>query len=204
MELKSSSVVPLAAVETRKSPHRGWGIMEQGGIALGVIAVIALVLGGIYGLKSKTNVGTESSNIQTIITSTQSLMAGSDGYSFSSGAKMMGALIQMNAIPRTMRVGGDRSSGTATLYNTWGGEVTLDTVTTDGFANGFKLTYQKVPQAECIQLAAELSKSAIANGITINSTSHDDGKVNVEEASAQCTADSNGTGTNKLVFTVNG
>lgn len=204
MELKSTPVVPLAAAEIRKSSHRGWGIMEQGGVALLVIAVIALVLGGIYGLKSKTNVGTESSNIQTIITSTQSLMAGSDGYSFSSGAKMMGALIQMNAIPRTMRVGGDRSSGTATLYNTWGGEITLDTVTSGGFANGFKLTYQKVPQAECIQLAAELSKSAIANGIAINSTSHDDGKVTVEEASAQCTADSNGAGTNKLVFTVNG
>lgn len=178
--------------------------MEQGGVALAVIAVIALVLGAMYGLRSKTNVGTESSNIQTIITSAQNLLAGSDGYSFSSGAKMMGALIQMNAIPRTMRIGGDRTSGTATLYNTWGGEITLDPITTNGFANGFKLIYDKVPQAECIQLSTVVGKSAIANGISINSNSHDDGKVTTEDASSQCTADNSGSGSNKLTFTVNG
>lgn len=204
MNIESNTTLKPLHAGRHKGAHRGWAIMEQGGVALAVIFVIALVYGGINGLRSKTNIGTESSNIQTIITSTQNLLAGADGYSFSSGSKMMGALIQMNAIPRTMRVGGDRTSGTATLYNTWGGEITLDTITTNGFANGFRLTYDKVPQAECIQIVTSLSKSAIANGIAINSNSHDDGKVTTEDASTQCTADNSGAGSNKLVFTVNG
>ncbi|MDW3779662.1 type 4 pilus major pilin [Kluyvera cryocrescens] len=204
MQIENSATVVPHAADSNNIPHRGWGMMEQGGIALGVIATIAIVSALWFGLRSKTNVGTETSNIQTIITSAQNLLAGSDGYDFSSGAKMMGALIQMNAVPRTMRVGGDRTSGTATLYNTWGGEITLDTVTSNGFANGFKLTYDKVPQAECIQIATAISKSGIANGIAINSNSHDDGKVTTENASTQCTGDNSGSGSNKLAFTVNG
>ncbi len=204
MQIETSAAAQTTGAGPNLGTHRGWAIMEQGGVALAVIAVIALVVGAMYGLRSKTNVGTESSNIQTIITSTQNLMAGSDGYSFSSGAKMMGALIQMNAVPRTMRVGGDRTSGTATLYNTWGGEITIDPIKTNGFANGFKLTYDKVPQAECIQIATSVAKSGVANGIAINSNSHDDGKLTTEDASSQCSADNSGSGSNKLAFTVNG
>lgn len=201
---KVMNIVNALRAKPCRTPHRGWGIMEQGAVALGVIAVVGLVLGGIWGLRSKTNIGAESANIQSIITSTQNLMQGSDGYSFSSGAKMMGALIQMDAIPRTMKISGKRSSGTATLHNTWGGDVTLTPVATGGFANGFTLTYEKVPQSECIQLSTVLSKAAVANGITINNASHADGKVTTEDASAQCTEDNSGSGTNKLLFTVNG
>ncbi|EAP7152676.1 hypothetical protein XZ39_24930, partial [Salmonella enterica subsp. enterica serovar Kentucky] len=42
------------------------------------------------------------------------------------------------------------------------------------------------------------------NGITLNSTAHSDGKVTTEEASTQCKADNGSTGTNKLIFTING
>ncbi len=48
--------------------------MEQGAIALVVIIVLALVFGGLYMLRSRTGVANESSNIQTIITSTQGLL----------------------------------------------------------------------------------------------------------------------------------
>lgn len=146
----------------------------------------------------------ESSNVQTIITSTQGLLKGTDGYTFTSAAKMTGALIQMGGVPKSMTIRGTPSSGTATLYNTWGGSVTVAPSTTAGFNNGFTVTYEKVPQDACIQLATQISRTGLVNGITLNATAHSDGKVTTEQASAQCTADSGSTGTNKLIFTVNG
>lgn len=183
--------------------HRGWGFLEQGGIALVVLVVIGLVLGGYFGLRSNVNVGTESSNIQSLITSSQNLLKANDGYSFSSGAKMMGALIQMKVQPKGMTVRGTATSGSATLYNGWGGAVTLSPVTVSGFSNGFSLTYEKVPQNACVQLVTQLSRNAVADAITINSTAHSDGRVTTEAASAECTADNGSSGTNKLIFTLN-
>ncbi|EAC0978363.1 MULTISPECIES: type 4 pilus major pilin [Escherichia] len=190
--------------EKETSHDKGWGIMEQGAIALVVIIVLALVFGGLYMLRSRTSVANESSNIQTIITSTQGLLKGSDGYTFTSGAKMTGALIQMGGVPKTMTVRGTPSSGTATLYNSWGGDVTVAPASTSGFNNGFTVTYEKVPQDACIQIATQISRTGLTNGITLNSTAHSDGKVTTEEASAQCTADNGSTGTNRLIFTING
>lgn len=183
--------------------HRGWGFMEQGSIALVVIVVIGLVFGGYYLLRNSVNVGKESSNIQTLISSTQNMLKGGDGYTFSSGAKMIGSLIQMGAYPKTMTVRGTASSGNATLYNGWGGAVTLSPITVSGFSNGFSLTYEMVPQNACVSIATQLSRARIADAITVNSTAHSDGSVTTEEASAQCTADNGSTGTNKLVFTLN-
>ena len=116
---------------------------------------------------------------------------------------MMGALIQMKVQPKSMTVRGTASSGTATLYNGWGGAVTLSPVTVSGFSNGFSLTYEMVPQDACVSLATQLSRARIADGITVNSTEHSNGVVTTEEASAQCTADNGSTGTNKLTFTLN-
>lgn len=183
--------------------HRGWGFLEQGSIAVVVLVVIVIVLAGYFGLKTTVSVGTESSNIQSLITSSQNLLKGSDGYTFTSGAKMMGALIQMKVQPKGMTVRGTGSSGNATLYNGWGGAVTLSPVTISGFSNGFSLTYEMVPQNACVNLITQLSRSRVADAITVNSTTHSDGIVTTEEASAQCTADNGSTGTNKLIFTMN-
>ncbi|MEG5609527.1 type 4 pilus major pilin [Enterobacter hormaechei] len=177
--------------------------MEQGSIALIVMVVIAAVFGGYYLLRNSVSVGKESSNIQSLISSTQNMLKGGDGYTFSSGAKMVGALIQMGAYPKTMTVRGTASSGSATLYNGWGGAVTLSPVTVSGFSNGFSLTYEMVPQNACVSLATQLSRARIADAITVNSTAHSDGIVTTEQASAQCTADNGSTGTNKLIFTLN-
>lgn len=202
MNLKSETTLhnPVAGMDLRH--HRGWGFLEQGSIALIALFVIAVVLGGYWGLKNYVSVGNEQSNIQSLITSTQNLMKGGDGYTFTSGAKMMGALIQMKAIPK-MTVRGVASSGSATLYNGWGGAVTLSPVTVSGFSNGFALAYDLIPQNACVQLATQLSRAGIADVITINTTAHSDGVVTTEEASAQCTADNGSTGTNKLTFTLN-
>ncbi|WP_320384718.1 type 4 pilus major pilin, partial [Escherichia coli] len=53
-------------------------------------------------------------------------------------------------------------------------------------------------------IATQISRTGLTNGITLNSTAHSGGKVTTEEASAQCTADNGSTGTNKLIFTING
>lgn len=204
MLIQKIDVNSLKKNEKGASHDKGWGIMEQGAIALVVIVVLTLVFGGLYMLRSRTSVANESSNIQTIITSTQGLLKGSDGYTFTSSAKMTGALIQMGGVPRTMTVRGTPSSGSATLYNSWGGDVTIAPASTSGFNNGFTVTYEKVPQDACIQIATQISRTGLTNGITLNSTAHSDGKVTTEEAGAQCTADNGSTGTNKLIFTING
>ena len=72
---------------------------------------------------------------------------------------MTGALIQMGAVPSGMTVQGDKTSGTATLYNAWGGAVTVAPASTSGFNNGFTVTYDKVPQDACIQIATRISKT---------------------------------------------
>ncbi|STK85481.1 type IV prepilin PilS [Escherichia coli] len=111
----------LTGNNKKNEPHdKGWGILEQGTIALVVLFVIVVVLGSLYALRTRTNVATETANIQTIITSAQSLLKGSDGYTFTSSAKMTGALIQMGAVPSGMTVQGDKTSGTATLYKRMG------------------------------------------------------------------------------------
>ena len=85
---------------------------------------------------------------------------------------MTGALIQMGGVPKTMTVRGTPSSGTATLYNSWGGAVTVAPASTSGFNNGFTVTYEKVPQDACIQIATQISRTGLTNGITLNSTAH--------------------------------
>jgi hypothetical protein len=185
------------------SQHRGWGSPEQGSIALIVLVVIGIVPAGYFALKNNVNVGKESSNIQSLITSTQNMMKGGDGYTFTSGAKMMGSLIQMKLQPKSMTVRGTPLPGLPRFYNGWGGAVTLSPVTVSGFSNGFSLTYEMVPQGACVSLVTQLSRAKIADAITVNSTAHSDGVVTTEEASAQCTADNGSTGTNKLIFTMN-
>lgn len=205
MLLKTESTAPDSGSAPPAKPEKGWGFLEQIAIAVAVIFVIGLVLGSYFLLKSRTSVASESSNIQTIITSTQGLLKGTDGYTFTSAAKMTGALIQMGGVPKSMTVRGTPSSGTATLYNSWGGSVTVaPSATAGGFNNGFTVTYEKVPQDACIQIATQISHTGLATAITLNATAHSDGKVTTEQASVQCTADSGGNGTNKLIFTVNG
>lgn len=203
MQIKSETVSQPTTKADGLTPHRGWAFLEQGSIALIVLVLIGIILGAYFSLRNNVNVGRESSNLQALVTSTQNLLKGSDGYTFSSGAKMVGALIQMKALPKGMTIRGTASSGTATLYNGWGGAVTLSPVTVSGFANGFALSTDLIPQNACVQLVTQLSRASIADAITVNTTAHSDGIVTTEEASAQCTADNGSTGTNKLTFTLN-
>ncbi|GKW03163.1 type 4 pilus major pilin [Pectobacterium carotovorum] len=187
----------------KRSPHRGWAIMENGAVALIVIVVIALVLGGISMLLGRKDVGVEVSNYQNLITSAQGLLKDSSGYNFSSGTKMTGTLIQVGGV-KGITIQGSRSSGTATLWNSWGGQIVLAPVASNGFNNGFTLTSEKIPQEACIAIVTRMSASGTASGITINSASHEDGLVSLESAGSECLADTGRTGQNKLTFTING
>ncbi|KMK84133.1 type 4 pilus major pilin [Pectobacterium brasiliense] len=187
----------------KRSPHRGWAIMENGAVALIVIVVISLVLGGIYMLWGRKDVAVEVSNYQNLITTAQGLLKDSSGYNFSSGTKMTGTLIQVGGV-KGVTVQGTRSSGTATLWNSWGGQIVLAPVASNGFNNGFTLTSEKIPQEACIAIATRMASSGTASGITINSAAHADGLVSLESAGSECLADSGRTGQNKLTFTING
>ncbi|WP_145501906.1 type 4 pilus major pilin [Yersinia similis] len=191
-------------VASRKQPHSGWGILESGGVALVVIVVIAVVLGGIYTLWNRKDIALESANVQSIITSTQGLLKGRNGYSFASGTTMTGILIQVGGVPKNMMTKGNVTASTATLWNTWGGQVIVAPVTANGFNHGFTLTYQKVPQSVCIAITTRLSAGGSISGITINSTVYSDGNITAENAGTACVKDTGRIGMNTLAFTVNG
>ncbi|MBW5818246.1 pilus assembly protein PilX [Yersinia kristensenii] len=193
----------LCAV-SRKQPHRGWGILESGGVALVVIIVITVVLGGIYMLWNRKDIALESANVQHIITSTQGLLKGRNGYNFTSGAAMTGFLIQVGGVPKSMMTKGNPTAGTATLWNTWGGQVVVAPVAANGFHHGFTVSYQKVPQYACIAITTRLSAGGSISGITINSTAYNDGNVTAENAGTACVKDTGRSGMNTLTFTVNG
>lgn len=88
------------------SQHRGWGFPGAGQHRANRTGRHRDRLAGYFALKNNVNVGKESSNIQSLITSTQNMMKGGDGYTFTSGAKMMGSLIQMKLQPKSMTVRG--------------------------------------------------------------------------------------------------
>jgi hypothetical protein len=186
-------------------PDRGWGIIEQGSIAIGTIIVICLVGAWLLSLWGKKSVGVEVSNLQTIVTNAQQLKQTQGGYNFTSSTTMTGTLIQQGGAPKAgWTIQGTASSGTATMWNSYGGQVVMAPVASDGFNNGFSVTTQKVPQADCISIATQLGSSGAFSAISINSTDYSDGVVSAEDAGKACSADTGMTGNNTLVFTHNG
>ncbi len=100
------------------------------------------------------SVGVEVPNLQTIVTNAQQLKQTQGGYNFTSGTTMTGTLIQQGGAPKACwTIQGTASSGSATMWNSYGGQVVMAPVATNGFNNGFSVTTQKVPQADCISLA---------------------------------------------------
>ncbi|RAT12178.1 MULTISPECIES: type 4 pilus major pilin [Lonsdalea] len=191
--------------ERNHQSDRGWGILEHGSIAIGTVIVICVVGALLWGLWGKKSVGLEVSNLQAIVTNAQQLKQTQGGYNFTSGTTMTGTLIQQGGAPKAgWTIQGTASAGSATLWNSYGGQVVMAPVATDGFNNGFSVTTQKIPQADCISIATQLGSGGAFSAITINSTDYSDGVVSAEAAGKSCSADSGMTGNNKLVFTHNG
>lgn len=189
---------------SKRPCDRGWGILEHGSIALVTIIVISVVAAWVWSLWGKKSVAVETSNLQMIVSNAQMLKQGNGGYNFTSGTTMTGTLIQAGGAPKGMTVQGAASSGTATLWNSYGGQVIIAPVTSNGFSNGFTVTTQKVPQADCLSIVTQLGSAGAFSAITINSTDYSNGLVSAEEASQSCSSDSGMSGNNTLVFTHNG
>ncbi|HDZ2454018.1 TPA: pilus assembly protein PilX [Klebsiella pneumoniae] len=188
-----------------RQPDRGWGILEHGSIALFTVIVICIVGALVWSLSGKKSVAVEASNIQTVVTNAQQLKQTQGGYNFTSSTTMTGTLIQQGGAPKAgWTIQGTASSGTATMWNSYGGQVVMAPVAFDGFNNGFSVTSQKVPQADCISIVTQLGSGGAFSAISINSTAYSDGVVSAEEAGQSCTSDTGMTGNNTLVFTHNG
>lgn len=189
----------------RSHPDRGWGSADQGGSGIVGILGLIFVVGLIWGLWSLFNGGQEASNISDIATKTKGYMGGRTGYDFTSGDTMTGNFIQRGFAPGSMRVVGDPDSGTATMWNVWGGQVVLAPVSSgSGMNTGFSITTNKVPLKECISLAQQYGNGIIFSEISINSSLHSDGTITSEEAGKECTKNSGSAGTNTMKFQVNG
>lgn len=187
----------------KRQQDRGWGILEHGTIGIITLIVLTVVGAWLWSLWSKKSVAVETSNIQTIVANAQMLKS-NNGYNFTSASTMTGTLIQIGGAPKGMTIQGTASSGSATLWNGYGGQVVLAPVASNGFNNGFSVTAQKVPQADCIAITTQFGSAGAFSAITINSTSFSDGVVSAESAGKACSSDSGMTGNNTLVFNHNG
>lgn len=201
---KETKMVEYTSAQHKKlkQPHSGWGILEQGGIGLVIVIVIIAVVALVAGLWSKKDVAMEVSNYQSMTSSARGyLKSANAGYNFASGASMTGTLISVGGA-RGMQTQGDPSSGTATLLNSFGGQIILTPVATNGFNGGFSISTAKVPQDACISIAQQLGSSGAYSSIAINGSQHSDGVVNAETATKECTKNVGTTGQNTLTFTV--
>ncbi|AUH01897.1 pilus assembly protein PilX [Prodigiosinella confusarubida] len=195
------SANPLS-VSVRRQPHRGWGIIENGTLAILIIIVIVYVVSKLWGLWTQKSVAMETTNYQSLITYVRGNFKGPGGYDFTSASTMTGTVIAAGGA-KGMTVQGDVTSGSATMFNTFGGQVILTPVASNGFNNGFSLSSAKIPQDACISIAQQMGNGAYSS-VSINSTAHTDGNVTAETAAKECVKDSGGTGQNTLTFTVNG
>jgi len=183
-------------------PDRGWGFSEQGYIVMGTLLVLATVVVAGWKLLHKKDTAVEVTSLQTMLSNGVGLK-GRYGYDFSSGASMTGILIKKDLAPSGYTVHGTPSSGTATLTNSYGGQVVIAPVAVNGYNNAFSVTSQSLPESACIDVATAMNSSGTSNTLTINSTDFSDGASS--EAIAQaCTADSGRTGNNTIVVTHNG
>ncbi|EAP0276211.1 pilus assembly protein PilX [Salmonella enterica] len=203
-DVERKSMNEVSVLNPSDKTDRGMSA-DAGATALFILVIIGVIAAGVWAMWGKKDAGSELTNYQNLATNTIGMMKGVDGYAFTSGAKMTGTLIQAGAA-KGMTVNGDPASGTATLWNSWGGQIVVapDTAGGTGFNNGFTITTNKVPQSACVSISTGMSRSGGTSGIKINGSSHTDAKVTAENASSECKADSGRAGTNTLVFSYNG
>lgn len=187
-----------------KQPDSGWGSADTGGAGITTLVALAFVAAGLWGLWSLFDGGSESANLQDIATKTKGYMGGRNGYDYSSATTMTGIFIQRGLAPNGVKIVGEAKSGSATMWNTWGGQILLSPVSSGAGVNtGFSVTYNKVPQNDCISFAKQYGTGFFSE-VSINSSAHSDGQVSAEQGGKECTQDSGSNGTNTLVFTRNG
>lgn len=165
--------------------------------------VIIGILAATRSAFSSNDVNNELDNVEFMVNKTRTLLKQGGIYDFSDEGAMTGILVEYGGVPDTMNIIGDKSSGSATVQNIWGGAVTEAPVAdSNGSNSGFSVTYNDVPQAACAALAGKLSATGLIDTTSINGTATD-GALSVTDASSQCSVDNGSKGSNVLIFTSN-
>lgn len=188
----------------RHTPHQGSLTLTE---VIMYMLILMLVIVGILAATrsafSSNDVNNELDNIEFMVNKTRTLLKQGGIYDFTDSGDMTGMLIEYGGVPDTMNISGDKTSGSATLQNAWGGAVTEEPVAdSSGNNTGFSVTYNDVTQAACATLSGKLSSTGLIDTTSINGTVTD-GAVSVSDAGTQCTADSGSKGSNVLIFTSN-
>lgn len=185
------------------SVHRGEANLLALVLVIGIVAIMVVgVMSFASNISDSNNIQAEYSNGSTIITNARARLKTDGIYDFSGAADMTGTFVQLGGAPKGMIVG-NKSSGSATLKNQFGGSVTLAPATSNGAAKAaFTVTYNAYPYEACTQLATQMSSAPGVVTTAINGASNS-GVVSAANAGRQCVADSGSTGTNTLTFTTN-
>lgn len=122
--------------------QRGTSLLES----LAYLGIAALViLGAVSMLSSASSSSMANRTVEQLIslrTGVKRLYMGQpSGYGVTAGTNLESVIIAAKAYPTTLTV----NSGT--LYNTWGGSVDVQ-----GYPDGFTITYNSVPKAECVSI----------------------------------------------------
>lgn len=183
------------------SVHRGEANLLALVLVIGIVAIMVVgVMSFASNISDSNNIQAEYSNGSTIITNARARLKTNGIYDFSGAADMTGTFVQLGGAPKEMIVG-NKSSGSATLKNQFGGSVTLAPATNNGAAKAaFTVTYKNYPYEACTQLATQMSNAPGVVTTAINGTSNS-GVVSAANAGKQCVADSGSRGTNTLAFT---
>lgn len=181
--------------------HRGEANLLALLITIGIVSLMIIgVISFASNISDSNSIQAEYSNGSTIITNARARLKTNGIYDFSGAADMTGTFVQLGGAPKEMIVG-NKSSGSATLKNQFGGSVTLAPATNNGAAKAaFTVTYKNYPYEACTQLATQMSNAPGVVTTAINGTSNS-GVVSAANAGKQCVADSGSRGTNTLAFT---
>lgn len=193
--MQTSSALSLQSVQfVRRQPARGVNSLDASITVVAIIVILAVLLGFYYSFSKSSASGTELTNIQSLMTNTSSMLKTRNGYVDVS----IDALYRAGGVPSAMSY--DMSGGT--LNNTWGGEVKVATGTGSSGATvsnenlAFTLTYEKVPESACVNIANQLSRTGAIAGITVNGS-----VVDKDDSIADITGYCSDEDDNTLAFT---
>ncbi|MEB6030241.1 MULTISPECIES: type 4 pilus major pilin [Klebsiella] len=193
--MQTSSALSLQSDQSvRRQPARGVNSLDASITVVAIIVILAVLLGFYYSFSKSSASGTELTNIQSLMTNTSSMLKTRNGYVDVS----IDALYRAGGVPSAMSY--DMSGGT--LNNTWGGEVKVATGTGSSGATvsnenlAFTLTYEKVPESACVNIANQLSRTGAIAGITVNGS-----VVDKDDSIADITGYCSDEDDNTLAFT---
>jgi type II secretory pathway pseudopilin PulG len=175
-----------------RSMARGSRAHSRGVTLLEVIAYLGvagmIIVGSVSMLTkafSSSEVATAQQQIEAIHTSVKKLFGASATYGT---ADMTTNLVQAQALPTTLRIGGTATA--PTVQNKWGGGVTVT-----GANNQFTLQYASVPRDACIEIITSLPINHWASA-TVGSNVATTFPIPLGTAATSCTA-----GTNTIALT---